>query len=174
MYKWYQNQSYVHLHIRLPESAPAKQVQPAYASCMAHPGRSAAYLLYVLMRQGVLQVAVSLTPLHLQVRLWETALMEGQLYQPVKQEDSTWVIQDGILHFHLLKRNRRGHYANGCTNADTFWRGVFASAGPEESLTATHPPACYYTSFVDPDDVPNQGSKINLPAQAKHARQVEA
>ena len=26
-YKWYQNQSYVHLHIQLPESVPAKQVQ---------------------------------------------------------------------------------------------------------------------------------------------------
>ena len=130
--------------------------------------------MYMLMCHCVLQVAVSLTPTHLQVRLWETVLMAGQLYQPVKQEDSIWVIQGGNLQIQMLKRNRRGHYANGCTNADTFWRGVFASAGPEESLSASHPPACYYTSFVDPDDVPKQGSKLILSAQAKHARQIEA
>ena len=121
-------------------------------------------------KRVLLQVTVILTPTHLQVRLWETTLLQGQLCQPVKQEDSMWVIQDGVLHIQMLKRNRRGHYANGCTNADTFWRGILASAGPEETLKSSHPPACYYTSFVDPDDVLHTGKNAPLlPSQAMHA-----
>jgi hypothetical protein len=34
-------------------------------------------------------------------------------------------IQTGILTLSLLKRSRRGNYANATTNADTFWRCLF-------------------------------------------------
>lgn len=33
-------------------------------------------------------------------------------------------MQDGLLQLYMLKRNRRGAYANGATNADTFWPAV--------------------------------------------------
>ena len=33
-------------------------------------------------------------------------------------------MQDGLLQLLMLKRNRRGAYADGATNADTFWPAV--------------------------------------------------
>ena len=117
---------------------------------------------------------VELTPSALRVRLWDLDVMAGKLSQPIKQEASIWVVQDGIVHLQLLKRNRRGHYANGCTNADTFWRGVFATGGPEETVPSQHAPSCYYSSFVEPDDVPILQGKRALLAQAAYSRQVEA
>ena len=33
-YKWYQNQSYTHLHALLPETVPAKQVLPESKRCL--------------------------------------------------------------------------------------------------------------------------------------------
>lgn len=33
-------------------------------------------------------------------------------------------MQDGLLQLYMLKRNRRGAYADGATNADTFWPAV--------------------------------------------------
>ena len=50
--------------------------------------------------------------------------LRGLLYASIKVEDSTWYVQDGLLSVQLLKRNRRGHYANGSSNADTFWMSV--------------------------------------------------
>lgn len=41
---------------------------------------------------------------------------------------------DGVLHVHLLKRNRKGHYLPGTTNADTWWRSLLAPAGPLETV----------------------------------------
>lgn len=34
------------------------------------------------------------------------------------------LMQDGLVLLQLLKRNRRGAYADGSTNADTFWPAV--------------------------------------------------
>lgn len=50
--------------------------------------------------------------------------LKGQLRAEIKVEDSTWYVQDGLLSVQLLKRNRRGHYANGSNNAETFWMSV--------------------------------------------------
>ena len=50
--------------------------------------------------------------------------LRGPLYASIKVEESTWYVQDGLLTVQLLKRNRRGHYANGTSNADTFWMSV--------------------------------------------------
>ena len=47
---------------------------------------------------------------------------------------------DGVLHILLLKRNRRGHYAVGSTNADTFWMSLLAKAPSAETLQLQHPP----------------------------------
>lgn len=43
----------------------------------------------------------------------------------------------------LLKANRRGQYANGCTAADTFWFSL-TTGGPR--LAAQHPPTAYYST----------------------------
>lgn len=53
---------------------------------------------------------------------------------------------DGVLTVSLLKRCRRGHYATGTTNANTWWRSVWAAADcpPGEALTQAHPPTTYY------------------------------
>ena len=40
-------------------------------------------------------------------------------------EDNMWRhMQDGLLQLYMLKRNRRGAYADGATNAETFWPAV--------------------------------------------------
>lgn len=99
------------------------------------------------------QVVVELTPTGVRVELGEARPMAGPLWAGIKREDSTWTVQvrhmpcsrpatadasdgarragpaargaqDGVVHLHLLKRSRRGAYADGATNADTFWPAV--------------------------------------------------
>ena len=70
------------------------------------------------------QVQVVLTPSSVEVRMGMRSPLKGQLWAEVKVEDSTWYVQDGLLSMQLLKRNRRGHYANGSNNAETFWMSV--------------------------------------------------
>ena len=53
--------------------------------------------------------------------------INGELHSPVKAEASTWIVVDGVLEMSLLKRNRRGNYDDGCSNADTFWYSVCVS-----------------------------------------------
>ena len=53
--------------------------------------------------------------------------VKGQLFAEIKVEESTWYVQDSLLSIQLLKRNRRGHYANGSDNAGTFWKAVSSS-----------------------------------------------
>jgi hypothetical protein len=73
-------------------------------------------------------------------------MLTGELFAPIKAEASTWLISDGILELSLLKRNRRGNYENGCSNADTFWFGVLRGGGSGggdgggEMLALEHPP----------------------------------
>lgn len=70
------------------------------------------------------QVHVILKAGSVEVCMGPRTPLRGQLYASIKVEDSTWYVQDGLLSVQLLKRNRRGHYANGSTNADTFWMSV--------------------------------------------------
>jgi len=63
-----------------------------------------------------------MTPCVLHITVDGDRLLGGPLWAEIKQEDSTWQISGGMLEFSLLKRSRRNNYANGHTNADTFWR----------------------------------------------------
>lgn len=65
-----------------------------------------------------------MTPAVLRILVDGDRLLGGALTADIKQEESSWQISDGILELTLLKRSRRGNYANGHTNADTFWRCV--------------------------------------------------
>ena len=71
-----------------------------------------------------LQVHVSLKAGCIEVCMGPRTPLRGLLYASIKVEESTWYVQDGLLTVQLLKRNRRGHYANGTSNADTFWMSV--------------------------------------------------
>ena len=70
------------------------------------------------------QVHVELTPTILKITIGGDRLIGGALNADIKQEESFWQISDGVLELTLLKRSRRGNYANGHTNANTFWRYV--------------------------------------------------
>ena len=97
------------------------------------------------------QVVVELTPNRLLIKLDAKVILNGQLYSDVKKEDSMWLLADRILHLTMLKRNRRGNYANQCTNADTFWKSVMKQAPQQERLKADCPPSRYYTLAVEDD-----------------------
>ena len=49
----------------------------------------------------------------------------------------------------LLKRNRRGFYQNGKTNADTFWYSLLAGKVGRERLQLPYPPHEYYKTDCD-------------------------
>lgn len=59
---------------------------------------------------------------------------------------------DGMVTLQLLKASRRGHYAAGATNADTWWRSLLAGAPPSATLPGAHPPASYYSSRYEAED----------------------
>jgi hypothetical protein len=115
-YKWRQNQSYVEVFVLLPPGLDPKAV------------------------------VVQLTPSTLRVCMGENMIVDGELYAPIKAEESVWLITDGLLEIQMLKRNRRGQYANGCTNADTFWFALLADARNKQRLALAAPPAAYYKS----------------------------
>ena len=94
-------------------------------------------------------MVVELTTSTVRVVLGDVVALSGALWADIKREESTWLIQvasaytkrlhiargtcqglnwchaqDGLLQLHMLKRNRRGAYADGATNADTFWPAV--------------------------------------------------
>ena len=79
-------------------------------------------LLALPLRTLLMQVRVEMKPCFLQIMVDGDRLLGGVLWAEIKAEDSTWQISSGVLEFVLLKRSRRGNYANGHTNADTFWR----------------------------------------------------
>ena len=93
------------------------------------------------------------SPDKLLIQLGEKVILSGQLYSQIKEEDSMWLLEDRILHLTMLKRNRRGNYANNCSNADTFWRAVAKNAPPLEQLSLTHPPDKYYALPFEDDAV---------------------
>lgn len=129
-YKWRQNQTFVEVFVLLP------------------PGC-----------RGARDVEVELSSDALDVRVCEQEVLAGELFAPIKAEASTWIISDGVLEVSLLKRNRRGNYENGSSNADTFWFGVLrgaagkaaagrappaAAAAAAKLLPLEHPPQAYY------------------------------
>jgi hypothetical protein len=63
-------------------------------------------------------------------------LLAGPLYAAVVPHGSTWYmdVSSGLLVLSLLKASRRGHYAPGHTNANTFWRALLKNAPQQEVL----------------------------------------
>ena len=70
---------------------------------------------------------------------------------------------------HAIQLCRRGHYADGCSNADTFWRAVLRKHTAAEALQAPHPPLDYYSSFVEPEDLPAAIGMASRPRLAASA-----
>ena len=132
-YKWRQNQTYVEIYILLPDAIDSAS-----------------------------KVGVDLKPGYISVEINERPFLKGQLCREIKAEDSTWYIQDGVLEIILLKYSRRGQYANGETNADTFWRSVLKSAQETETLCLENPPSKYYTSYYEVD-----GQQKRLPGRKR-------
>lgn len=98
------------------------------------------------------QVAVDITAQHLRVSVCSSQVLGGQLLRQVTPYCSAWQVADGIVEVTLLKASRRGHYAPGTTNADTYWDRVWARALPQDRLPSPRPPPQYYSSSVFDDD----------------------
>ena len=102
------------------------------------------YIQHIKEALLLLQIVVQCTPDKLLIKLGERVILNGQLYSQIKREDSMWLLENSVLHLTMLKRNRRGNYANQCTNADTFWKSVLKSAPLQERLMMAYPPDKYY------------------------------
>lgn len=66
--------------------------------------------------------------------------------------DIVALAQDGVLEVSLLKRSRRGCYAAGETNADTFFRSVVRQGPPGMELPPGPVPTAYYFSYSEDGD----------------------
>ena len=153
-YKWRQTQTYVEVFVPLP------------ATCVV-----------------ATDVNVRLTSTFVLVAVRGEAVIEGELHSPIKAEASTWVVVDGVLEMSLLKRNRRGNYDDGCTNADTFWYSVCASTdgggrndhGGAKRLPLTEPPHEYYdtTWIADPEDAGPAGRDKNGRGASSRGRAIK-
>ena len=158
-YKWRQTQTYVEVFVPLP------------ATCVV-----------------ATDVSVNLTSTFVSVRVRGEPVVEGELHSPIKAEASTWVVVDGVLEMSLLKRNRRGNYDDGCTNADTFWYSVCASTPKNQDvpkkagdvrgskrLALTEPPHEYYdtTWIVDPEDAGPAGRDKNGRGTSSRGRAIK-
>ena len=156
-YKWRQTQTYVEVFVPLP------------AGCVSSR-----------------DVKVRLTSTSVAVAINGEPVVEGELHSPIKAEASTWVVVDGVLEMSLLKRNRRGNYDDGCTNADTFWYSVCASAPVRKNgfskelrgakrLALTEPPNEYYdtTWIADPEDAGPAGRDKNGRGTSSRGRAIK-
>lgn len=135
-YKWRQNQSFVEMYIHLAEGVSSKHV------------------------------SVDLQPLSLRININGEDYAKGDLYAPIKQDDSTWLIRDNILEIIMLKRYRKGHYEDGKTNADTFWYSIFEKAPADLMLPLEKPPTKYYSSEYEKEGKPLhkiKGRNSNVP-----------
>ena len=140
-YRWRQTQSHVEIFVPLPEGLAAAKV------------------------------GVSLGPTRICVELDERPALKGRLYREIKADESTWYVQDRVLEIVLLKRCRRGHYGDGATNADTFWRAVLAAAPEEEVLALEHPPTSYYWAPCEDGGEDKHAATRRLPAARKQQQQ---
>jgi len=140
-YKWRQTQSHVEIYVPLPDGMPARKA------------------------------VVTLRPRYLSIELDERPVLRGELTREVKVDESTWYVQDGVLEVVLLKRSRRGNYADGQTNADTFWKSVVKGAAERETLCLEQPPTAYYWTLCDGDDTANKPlRRLPLPAKQDVAK----
>lgn len=98
------------------------------------------------------QVAVAITAQHLRVTADGSQVLGGELLRAVDPHRSAWQVADGLVEVTLLKASRRGRYAPGATNADTFWDRVWAKALPQDRLPSPQPPLRYYSSSVFDED----------------------
>lgn len=89
------------------------------------------------------------------VRVGDDVLLQGELYRDIKADNSTWFVvpDQGILEVSMLKRNRRGHYSNGATNADTFWFALLSGSHESDRIKLTNPPNKYYWQPYEADDL---------------------
>ncbi len=51
------------------------------------------------------------------------ALLEGELFQPIRTDESTWMVEDGTLVLQLAKDNKRAVNVGPSTE---WWHGIFA------------------------------------------------
>jgi hypothetical protein len=141
-YKWRQNQSFVEVFVRLPRGCEKKDVR----------------------------VEISATTLDVVVR--DERVVGGALRAAVKAELSTWVIVDDVLEIALLKKNRRGHYDDGCTNADTYWRTLLAQSSAYAPTLPLRAPSAYYdTEYEIERDLGNNARRSsNAPMISTESR----
>ena len=119
-----------------------------------------------------------LSPTSVEVTLGEETLLKGELFAAIKAEESVWFAGahrwrsidqidsshitcpvDGMLQLVLLKRNRRGFYAQGCCNSDTFWWSLLAGRGAGERLPGENVPPEYYKTEWEPVGVLEGGMR---------------
>ena len=156
-YKWRQTQTFVEIFVPLP------------ANCVVSRD------VRVDLRSNFLSIEVDGEP-----------RINGELHSPVKAEASTWIVVDGVLEMSLLKRNRRGNYDDGCSNADTFWYSVCvsdkASVGDgavdvrgARRLAIHCPPNAYYDTdwAEDPEDAGPAGRDKNRRGMASRGRAIK-
>jgi hypothetical protein len=172
-YKWSQNQTFAEVAFLIPDKVLSKQVDSipppnvhesssesassvVYLSLgdQNHPGAKSQgkdhkHILRGSVSTAWAQVDVKLTPSTIRVQIGDRVAMQGELYAEIKRDNSIWFIQDGVLHMQLLKRNRRGNYANGKTNADTFWKSVNTEVLNHHCKDA-HAVACITCLMEDP------------------------
>ena len=77
-----------------------------------------------------------------------------------------------MLEIQLLKRNRRGQYANGCSNADTFWYALLASARGKQRLSLEYPPPEYYRTEWEPPDTGVNAAKLTGKKRGGHSMAI--
>jgi hypothetical protein len=121
-YRWKQTQSDVEIYLPLPENITTAS-----------------------------KISVSLKPSYLAIDFDERPMLKGHLYREIKADESTWYIQDKVLEIVMRKRNRKGHYQDKMTNADTFWKSVLKNAPETEVLALEHPPTSYYWAPCEDD-----------------------
>lgn len=122
-------------------------------------------------------MTVGIGALHLRVSTDSVQLLGGQLLRAVDPHRSQWQVADGVVEVTLLKASRRGRYAPGTTNADTFWDRVWAKALPQDRLPSPQPPLQYYSSDVFDEDgalCPAEGAHAHRLGQQNAMRQLQA
>ena len=163
-YKWRQNQA------RRPAPTSTRPVSPRPLQSYVE--------VFVLLPPGAYgsDVRVTLSPTRMEVAIGEDTVLAGELFAAIKAEESVWLVcacprcppsgccaydtscvraadfvppADGMIEIVLLKRNRRGFYQNGTTNADTFWYSLLAGKVGRERLQLQYPPHEYYKTDVD-------------------------